>query len=521
MVGRKEVMINYGSWLPRLHNALTIALLGLLLGTCAPSYMVPSSGQFDSRFSRQVLQAAFDGILDYHIQKSSPRELAVWSLEGLEKLDPLLQVDADPRRLRLRRRNGNTAYLYLPADNDVSGWLATTVDGIVLARELSPTLADLGGEKIIDHMLTSMLQNFDRFSRYKNAAAADNSRAARHGFTGIGVSIEKTPDGVRIVTVYDAGPAAAAGLIEEDIFIAVDDIDTRQATPQEVAKLVRGRNGTEVRITMLRGEDIKRFTITRRPVVPQSVKLRRQDGFAIVRLTSFNKGTTKALRQAIRQDSRQNGKPLGLILDLRGNRGGLLNQAIDVSDLFLGNGKILITDGRNFRAKQRFTAEDAELAYGVPMAVLIDQRSASATEVLAAALQDNKRALLIGSRTFGKGTVQTVIRLPDGGEMTVTWARMFAPSGYALSTYGVFPDICIINLASDNAGNPSALRSASDEAMQLLDQRRNSANLSEVKQQALLASCGPKTLSTANGDEALSIAKTILGNPSIANIPTQ
>jgi carboxyl-terminal processing protease len=272
---------------------------------------------------------------------------------------------------------------------------------------------------------------------------------------------------------------------------------------------------------MLRGEDIKRFTITRRPVVPQSVKLRRQDGFAIVRLTSFNKGTTKALRQAIRQDSRQNGKPLGLILDLRGNRGGLLNQAIDVSDLFLGSGKILITDGRNFRAKQRFTAEDAELAYGVPMAVLIDQRSASATEVLAAALQDNKRALLIGSRTFGKGTVQTVIRLPDGGEMTVTWARMFAPSGYALSTYGVFPDICIINLASDNAGNPSAVRSASDEAMQLLDQRRNSANLSEAKQQALLASCGPKTLSTANGDEALSIAKTILGNPSIANIPTQ
>jgi carboxyl-terminal processing protease len=179
----------------------------------------------------------------------------------------------------------------------------------------------------------------------------------------------------------------------------------------------------------------------------------------------------------------------------------------------------LVTDGRNFRADQQFIAEDDSLAYGVPMVVIVNQKSASAAEVLAAALQDNNRALLIGSRTYGKGTVQTVIRLPDGGEMTVTWARMFAPSGYALSTFGVYPDLCTIDLADPGGNDRSTIRQAQERAASLLVQRRKSATLSDNDRQTLLQSCAPKEPKNPEIDADLQTAKAILGTPNLALLP--
>lgn len=519
MAGRKKVMIKTRPWLDRLHHGLTMALLGGLISTCAPSHMVPPANQFHSSFSHQVLQAAFEGLLDYHIQESDPRQLALWSLDGLETLDIGLQIDTEDDRLVMRQSDGTVSYLALPIENETDTWVTATVEAIVLARENSKALSELGGEKITDAMLSSTLQHFDRFSRYKNAASANNSRAARSGFTGIGVSIEKSPNGVRIIAVYDDGPAAKVGLKIGDILRSVDGVDVRQASPQEVATLVRGRKGTAVRLDLLRGSQLMTFDIIRQRVILQSVKVTREDGFTLVRLSSFNNGTTEALRKALRND-RQNGKTLGLILDLRGNRGGLLNQAVDVSDVFLDHGKILVTDGRNFRADQQFIAEDDSLAYGVPMVVIVNQKSASAAEVLAAALQDNNRALLIGSRTYGKGTVQTVIRLPDGGEMTVTWARMFAPSGYALSTFGVYPDLCTIDLADPGGNDRSTIRQAQKRAASLLAQRRKSAALSDNDRQTLLQSCAPKEPKNPEIDADLQTAKAILGTPNLALLPT-
>jgi carboxyl-terminal processing protease len=192
--------------------------------------------------------------------------------------------------------------------------------------------------------------------------------------------------------------------------------------------------------------------VVRAHIVPQTVTYRRQDNAAIIQLTGFNQSTTRTLREKLIQANKEIGSDLsGFVLDLRGNPGGLLDQAVAVSDLFIGDGRIVSTHGRHPDSHQYFDAKSDDLAKHRPVVVLVNGNSASASEIVAAALQDSGRAVVIGSGSFGKGTVQTVLRLPNEGELTLTWARFHAPSGYALNRRGVIPDICTTGIPDQTA----------------------------------------------------------------------
>ena len=274
---------------------------------------------------------------------------------------------------------------------------------------------------------------------------ARENRASRDGFGGIGVRIRMVERGVKILSVMENTPAEDAGLKSEDIIVHIEAEPAAGLSQREVVRRLRGPIRTEVRLTVERGTQREnlRFTVTRTHIVPQTVNFRREGDFGYFRVSSFNQDTARTLRQKILSAKEQmRGALKGWIIDLRNNPGGLLDQAVAVSDLFVEGGRIVSTHGRHPDSHQYFDAESVAPVGVLPVVVLINGNSASASEIVAAALQDSGRAVVIGSSSFGKGTVQTVLRLPNEGELTLTWARFHAPSGYGLHRRGVMPDIC-------------------------------------------------------------------------------
>lgn len=204
-----------------------------------------------------------------------------------------------------------------------------------------------------------------------------------------------------------------------------------------MVRALRGRRGSSVALRVERDGAAKplSFSVTRARIIIPTVTARRKAGLVILKISSFNQGTTSAVSRALIRAEREMGTKLkGIVLDLRGNPGGLLDQAVAVADLFLTDGLIISTRGRHRKSRQVFDASWGEIAAELPLAVLINGKSASAAEIVAAALQDRHRAVVIGSASFGKGTVQTIIGLPNGGELTMTWARMHTPSGAPFRT---------------------------------------------------------------------------------------
>jgi carboxyl-terminal processing protease len=212
-----------------------------------------------------------------------------------------------------------------------------------------------------------------------------------------------------------------------------------------VVERLRGSVDSKVEITVKRADKPEPFvvSITRAHVVPESVNYRREGDIGYFRIYSFNAETAESLKRAVADAEREIGPRLrGLIIDLRGNPGGLLNQSVEVSNLFLTEGRVVSSHGRHPDSHQYFEASGEDIAEGKPIVVLVDGNSASAAEIVAAALQDNRRAVVVGSNTYGKGTVQHVFPLPNDGELTLTWARFHAPSGYTLHHLGVLPSVC-------------------------------------------------------------------------------
>lgn len=210
-----------------------------------------------------------------------------------------------------------------------------------------------------------------------------------------------------------------------------------------IIQRLRGPVGSNLSLTLARPDGIVTIAVTRAHIVPETVVYERRGPVGYFRLYSFNQNTTRTLIQAVRRAKQELGPELaGLVLDLRDNPGGLLDQAVEVSDLFMNSGRIVTTLGRHPDSHQRFDATEGDIVDGLPIVVLVNGSSASASEIVAAALQDSGRAVVAGTTSFGKGTVQTVIRMPNQGELTLTWARFHAPSGYAIHHLGVLPSVC-------------------------------------------------------------------------------
>jgi carboxyl-terminal processing protease len=374
--------------------------------------------------------------------------LAIAGLSGLKKLEADSRIRRENGRISLLINDTPVGHVTEPTRNDAENWAEAIDELIEAGRQGSTKLAAIDIETVYKVTIDSLLSDLDRYTRYAGRTEGRRNRESREGFGGIGVAILRHDDGVRIERVTPDLPASRAGIKPGDVFIAVDGTPLQGQSLRRSVRLLRGPLGKPVQVTVRRENRPDSFvlTISRTRIIPATVQYKIKGKIAYLRMTGFNQDTTKELRAGVHKATRELGPALeGLVLDLRGNPGGLLDQAVSAADLFLHDGRISTTHGRHPDSLQLFDASDAEIAQDLPIVVLVNGASASASEVLAAALQDRGRAVVVGSSSFGKGTVQTVIRLPNDGELILTWARLLTPSGYVLNKVGVIPTLCTSN----------------------------------------------------------------------------
>ena len=315
-------------------------------------------------------------------------------------------------------------------------------------------------KELLQNAIRGMLSGLDPHSTYLDLEDFKQLREGTSGeFGGLGIEVTMEDGFVRIVSPIDDTPAAEAGIEAGDLIIRLGDTPVKGMVLRDAVDIMRGKPGTDLDLTILRdGEDKPlKITLTRAIIKVKSVKFRTlEPGYGYVRISTFQQRTGESLNDAIEALKKDNDGTLnGLVLDLRNNPGGLLNAAVEVSDSFITNGMIVYTDGRIPDSKQEFTAKPRDVLKGAPLVVLVNGGSASASEIVAGALQDHRRAVIIGTKTFGKGSVQTVMPLTDSTAVKMTTARYFTPSGRSIQAEGIVPDITVarVNItASESAG---------------------------------------------------------------------
>lgn len=430
------------------HIIRALGLFGvLLIGACTT--LGTHTDAPDESFARpavaDVIVAGFDNISDKYIEEVTLRRIGVEGLRGLGAIDPALSVQEDGDEMVLRNNGVEIGRMKYPSNDDVRGWAAAVVALTEKARGDSGDIRKASAEKIYEAIFDGALSDLDIFSRYAGNAEATRNRAKRDGFGGLGIRF-RLERGIPVVTkVLKSTPAADAGLRRGDQILKIDNTEVQGLRSREITKLIRGPVHTKVRLKLSRQESVRPFSIdvARAHIVPETVVTKIEEGIAIIRISSFNHDTANAVERALENIRAPSALPVnGIILDLRGNPGGLLRQSIKVADLMLTQGDILRTVGRHPESLHHYEAGGNDLASGLPLVVLIDGKSASAAEIVAAALQDRDRAVVVGTSSYGKGSVQTVIRLPNDGELTLTWSRFVAPSGYYLHGMGVVPSVC-------------------------------------------------------------------------------
>jgi len=303
-------------------------------------------------------------------------------------------------------------------------------------------------KELLQNAIRGMLSGLDPHSTYLDLDDFKQLREGTSGeFGGLGIEVTMEDGFVRVVSPIDDTPAAEAGLQAGDLIIRLGDKPVKGMDLRDAVDIMRGKPGTDLDLTIIReGEDKPlQVTLTRAIIKVQSVKSRMlEPGYGYVRISTFQQRTGESLNDAIEQLKKDNDGTLnGLVLDLRNNPGGLLNAAVDVSDSFITKGMIVYTDGRIPDSKQEFTAKPRDILKGAPLVVLVNGGSASASEIVAGALQDHHRAVILGTKTFGKGSVQTVMPLTDNTAVKMTTARYFTPSGRSIQAEGIVPDIIV------------------------------------------------------------------------------
>ncbi len=314
--------------------------------------------------------------------------------------------------------------------------------------------------KLVESAINGMLAGLDPHSSYMDPKSFRDMQVQTRGeFGGLGIEVTMEDGLVKVVAPIDDTPAAKAGVMANDIITQLDDENVQGLTLNQAVDKMRGPVNTKIKLTIMRKGSDKpiEVSIMRDVIRVKSVRSHNEgDDVGYIRVTQFNEQTTDGLKQAINDINNQLGadKIKGYVVDLRNNPGGLLDQAISVSDTFLDKGEIVSTRGRNAEETQRFNARPGDMTKGKPVIVLINGGSASASEIVAGALQDHKRATLIGTRSFGKGSVQTIIPLGAGnGALRLTTARYFTPSGRSIQAKGITPDIEVLQDVPDDLKN--------------------------------------------------------------------
>ncbi|MEK7244497.1 MAG: S41 family peptidase [Pseudomonadota bacterium] len=298
-------------------------------------------------------------------------------------------------------------------------------------------------EQMIESAITGMLAALDPHSSYLNAKSFREMQVQTRGqFGGLGIQVTMENGLVKVISPIDDTPAARAGIEPNDFITHLDKEPVQGLTLEQAVEKMRGKIGTDIKLTIRRGtRDPFDVTLTRAVIQVDSVRARMEGNIGVIRITAFNEQTDKSLQKAV-EKLRADAKGMqGVVLDLRNNPGGLLDQSVAVADAFLDKGEIVSTRARKAEDIQRYNAKAGDILGGLPMVVLINAGSASASEIVAGALQDHKRAILMGVKSFGKGSVQSIIPLAGHGAMRLTTARYYTPSGRSIQAKGIEPDI--------------------------------------------------------------------------------
>ena len=366
----------------------------------------------------------------------------------------------------------------------------------VFSRIKSDYVESVDDKQLIEDAIKGMLNGLDPHSSYLNTAEFSELKIGTTGkFGGLGIEVGMENGFVKVISPIDDTPAARAGIQASDLIIKLDDKPVKGMTLNEAVKLMRGKPNTDIVLTIIRDGESKPLiiTLTREIIRVKSVKNRMlEPGYGYVRITNFQSRTTTDLLKAI-SDLQKQDKLEGLILDLRNNPGGVLNGAVGVSDAFINDGLIVYTEGRIDDSSHRYLATPGDSLNGAPLVILINGGSASASEIVAGAMQDHNRAIIMGTKSFGKGSVQTIQELRNGSAVKLTTARYFTPDGRSIQAKGIVPDIELSTL-SITAKDSNRKESFSEKDLQGRlsnpdgeDDTSSDANKADKKESATLA----------------------------------
>lgn len=403
------------------------------------------STQIERDAIASVLRTGFSEIHDKSLIEHSTEELFLAGLKDIRLLDTSMRLTVEPDNLGLVLGEVQIAEVPRPGVDDLPGWIEATTQLFDTMRRTSFIAQHADRESLYQIMFDGALGLIDPYSRYSASRNARINRAARNGFIGIGIEFDMVPGGALVSAVTKDGPASAAGLQPGDLIAAADGKSLLGMTRDGAGRLIAGPPDSVLKLSVYHPGEPRAifFSVRRTLIVPSTVEAEVLNGVAFIKVKSFNVRTSTEVSQAIAAANDPSGEPLaGVVLDLRGDPGGLLDQAVDLSDLFLDGGTIATLTGRHPGAKQFYAAKPGDIIDGKPLVILVDGKSASSAEIAAAALADNGRALIVGTNTLGKGSVQTLIRLPNDAEMALTWAEVVAPGGYRMHGLGLLPTIC-------------------------------------------------------------------------------
>ncbi len=364
----------------------------------------------------------------------------------------------------------NPAFAQETKKNDADTYRLLNLFGDVFERVRADYVEAPTDQEMIEAAISGMLASLDPHSSYMNAKSFRDMQVNTRGeFGGLGIQVTMEGGYVKVISPIDDTPAFRAGIKPSDLITHLDGEQIQGLTLNQAVDKMRGKVGSDIKLTILR-EGKKPFdvTITRAVIKIASVRSKAEGKVGYVRITQFNEQTNKGLKEAMAKLKKEIGSGIqGYVLDLRNNPGGLLDQAVAVSDAFLNKGEIVSTRSRRPEDTQRFNAKAGDLADGLPIVVLVNGGSASASEIVAGALQDHRRAVILGTKSFGKGSVQTIMPLPGHGAMRLTTARYYTPSGRSIQAKGIVPDIVVEQARIETLDGPkrrfeSDLRNALD-----------------------------------------------------------
>ena len=353
-------------------------------------------------------------------------------------------------------------YAYSANDDDI--YKKIDLFSEVLDKINKEYVEDINQSEVMDAAINGVLQSLDPYSAYMSPESLENMQTETSGeFGGLGIEVSMEAGVVKVISPIDGSPADEVGVKAGDYIVKINEHQVQGKTLTEAVDLMRGPVDSDIEITVRR-KGVKKaivFKITREIIKIQSVKSKKiNDNIGYIRLTAFNENSSTQIKKKIKEFTKDK-KIKGYILDLRNNPGGLLSQAIKISDFFLTNGEIVSTKSRKESENRRWFANKGDIINGKVLIVLINYGSASASEIVAGALKDNKRAILLGENTYGKGSVQSIIHLKNNGAIRLTISKYYLPSGKSISEVGITPDIEVaedgdefrINTEKDNQLN--------------------------------------------------------------------